>query len=102
MVLATFNLPQEIRDRLKLEENQSQLVADLLLNHFQDVKAEDIEKKIEKLETQKGLQEQTIEIRIKELKTQLEEKQKIEEEDEKAKAKIEFIKKARAEAVTKI
>ncbi len=76
MVLVTLNVPSEVRERLKLEDNQSQLVTELLMNYFKDVNAEDIAERIKLLETEKELKKDAIDMRIKELEVQLEEKQK--------------------------
>jgi hypothetical protein len=102
MVLATFNLPEEIRERLKLEENQSELVSKLLLGYFQDLSSEKLKEQIELLETQRKLQEETLNIRIEELQKRLEEKKIIEEKKKKEEESRELVKKLQEESVTEI
>jgi len=97
MVLATFNLPQEIRDRLKLEDNQSELITKLLVYHYEDASTEDIDKQITSIKTMQRLQKETANKRIEELNKQLKEKEKKDEEINKKKASEEKIEQLREE-----
>ena len=38
--MMTITLPQELRDRLKQEDNQSGLIASLLMSHYKDCRSE--------------------------------------------------------------
>lgn len=100
--MLTINVPEEVRERLKLEPNQSELVTKLLLNYFQDIGADKIEEQISLLQAQKDLQLNTIDQRISELQKRLGEKinEQIMKEAERIRA--EKIKKYQEEAVTEI
>lgn len=102
MVLATFNLPDELRERLKLEENQSELVTKLLLNYFSDIGASKLEEQIKLLENQRQLHDQTTNQRIEELKKRLEEKKNEEILKQAEILRAEKIKKMQEEAVTEV
>ena len=46
MVLLTVNVPEELRERLKLESNQSQVVSELLAEHFREESELDLNNKL--------------------------------------------------------
>jgi hypothetical protein len=102
MSLVTFNVPEEIKDRLRLEENQSALITSLLMDYFEDMKIEDYEKHIKTLETKSDLQREAAKRRIEELRKKVEKKREIENIEEKKRMKGEIIKKARETAIIEI
>lgn len=102
VVLLTINVPEEIRERLKLEPNQSELVSKLLLNYFQDIGIDKIEEQISLLKSQKDLQAITLDQRISELQKRLEEKRNEEIIKEAERIRAEKIKKWQEEAITEI
>jgi len=61
MVLLTVNVPEELRERLKLESNQSQVVSELLAEHFREESELDLNNKLELLDEKKKMQFEIIE-----------------------------------------
>ena len=93
MVLITLNISEEMKERLKLEDNQSKLVNDLLIDYF--ATSNDIEERLKAIQDRKEAYLKTLEVQEEKLK----DKYKVEVEKKRVEEEIQELKENKQEEI---